>query len=268
MDTMPTLRIFQIDAFASEVFRGNPAAVCPLAAWPPDALLQSIASENNLPETAFFVPEGQRFRLRWFTPTQEVALCGHATLAAAYALFHLLGQRDSVVRFESMSGPLSVQADGDLLTLDLPRVEVEPVPTPPPDLLAGLGVEPNGVFRAIRDPNYYAILSNEDEVRRLRPDLDALSRLHPYGTVVSAPGVDYDMVSRYFAPSYGIPEDPVTGSIHCALAPYWGSLLGRSLLRAHQASQRGGDLRCEVRDDRVHVSGTAHLYLEGTIHVG
>lgn len=265
---MPTLRLFQIDAFASQVFRGNPAAVCPLQAWPPDALLQSIASENNLPETAFFVAEGENFRLRWFTPTQEVALCGHATLAAAYVLFRMLGQRDSVVRFESMSGPLSVSTEGDLLTLDFPLVEIEPTPQPPPDLLVGLGLEPRSVFRAMRDPNYYAILSNEDEVRQLRPDLDALARLHPYGTVVSAQGAEYDVVSRYFAPSYGIPEDPVTGSIHCALAPYWGTRLGRTVLRAHQASQRGGDLRCEVREDRVHVSGTAHLYLEGTIHVG
>ncbi len=264
---MPRLRLFQIDAFASEVFRGNPAAVCPLEAWPADSLLQSIASENNLPETAFFVPEGEQFRLRWFTPTQEVALCGHATLASAYVLFRRLGHRDSIVRFESMSGPLSVSAEGDLLTLDFPRVEVELAPTPPADLLAGLGLEPASVFRATQDPNYYAILSSEGEVRQLRPDLEALARLHPYGTVVSTQGVEYDIVSRYFAPSYGIPEDPVTGSIHCALAPYWGARLGRSVLRAHQASPRGGDLRCEVRDDRVYVSGTAHLYLEGTIHV-
>jgi predicted PhzF superfamily epimerase YddE/YHI9 len=264
---MTTLRIYQIDAFASQVFRGNPAAVCPLDAWLPDALLQNIASENNLPETAFFVREGAAFRLRWFTPTQEVAPCGHATLAAAFALFRFLGHEDSIVRFESRSGPLSVRLKGDLLTLDFPRVALEPLLRPPELLLSGLGVEPSTVLRANSDPNYYVMFSSERVVRELRPDLEALARLHPFGTVVSAQGLEYDVVSRYFAPSYGIPEDPVTGSIYCGLAPYWGERLGIAVLRAHQASARGGDLLCEVQGDRVLVSGTAHLYLEGTIHV-
>jgi PhzF family phenazine biosynthesis protein len=264
---MTTLRLYQIDAFASGVFRGNPAAVCPLEAWLPDDLLQKIASENNLPETAFFIAAGGAFELRWFTPTQEVALCGHATLAAAFALFRLLGHQDPVVHFESKSGPISVRSAGEMLTLDFPRVAMEPVAEPPEQLLAGLGVEPASVLKANSDPNYYAIFTSEQAVRKLRPDLEALARLHPFGTVISAKGDRYDIVSRYFAPSYGIPEDPVTGSIHCALAPYWGARLGRSVLRAHQASARGGDLRCEVQGDRVLVSGTAHLYLEGTIHV-
>ncbi len=264
---MPTLRLYQIDAFASQVFRGNPAAVCPLEAWLPDELLQSIAGENNLAETAFFVAAGDAFQLRWFTPTQEVALCGHATLATAFALFRILGHAGPVVHFESRSGPLSVRSEGELLSLDFPSVGIEPVTDPPEPLLAALGVEPASVLRADSDPNYYAILSSEQAVRQLRSDLEALARLHPFGVAISAAGDAYDIVSRYFAPSYGIPEDPVTGSIHCALAPYWGSRLGRQVLRAHQASARGGDLRCEVRGERVHVSGTAHLYLEGTIHL-
>lgn len=264
---MKALKIYQIDAFASQVFRGNPAAVCPLEAWPPETLLQNIASENNLSETAFFVPEGNCYRLRWFTPTQEVALCGHATLAAAFALFHVLGHEETEIRFQSKSGPLCVRRQGDVLTLDLPRTTLEPTSNPPPHLLSALGSEPTVVLHSKSDPNYFAIFPTEGDVRHLRPDLEALARLHPFGTVVSAQGRDYDVVSRYFAPSYGIPEDPVTGSIYCGLAPYWSARLGRESIRAHQASARGGDLDCEVRGDRVHVSGTAHLYLEGTIHV-
>lgn len=262
---MPVLQIYQVDAFTDRVFRGNPAAVVPLERWLPEATLQAIAAENNLAETAFFVPQGPGYHIRWFTPKQEVVLCGHATLASAHVILRHLAPTLTRVEFTSLSGPLSVTRTPEGYTLDFPRFEFEPVPLPPPVIAEALGETPIEVFKVTADPNYYAVLSSESAVRNLAPNLSLLQTLHPFGVVVTARGTSHDMVSRYFAPSYAIPEDPTTGSIHCALAPYWASKIGRASLTAFQASERGGSMRCELRGDRVFLTGSAVQYLEGTI---
>jgi PhzF family phenazine biosynthesis protein len=264
---MSTLKIFQVDAFADRVFQGNPAAVVPLEQWLPDETLQAIAAENNLAETAYFVPQGQGYHLRWFTPRQEVVLCGHATLASAYVVLKYLSPDAVRVDFASLSGPLSVTRSGRGYTLDFPAFDFEPVLSPPAAVAEGLGITPLEVFRVEADPNYYAVLANETAVRQLNPRLGQLETLHPYGMVVTARGQATDIVSRYFAPSYGIPEDPATGSIHCALTPYWAGKIGRNELTAYQASPRGGSMRCELRDGRVFLTGGVVLYLEGRIEV-
>lgn len=262
-----TLPIFQVDAFAEEIFQGNPAAVCLLETELPDETLQSIAQENNLPETAFFRPDDDRPDLRWFTPRQEVPLCGHATLAAGYVALERLRPDADAITFETLSGPLTVSRAGAGFRLDFPAVRSEEVDRIPGDLIDGLGFEPEQLRQTIGDPNYLAILSAESDVRAVQPDLSLLERLHPTGVAVTAPGEDIDFVSRYFAPSYGIPEDPVTGSIHCALAPYWSRRLGIDRMAATQLSKRSGKLGVELRGDRVLLSGAARLYLEGRVSV-
>ncbi len=272
-EDFPVMKIFQIDAFASEVFRGNPAAVVPLDAWLPDARMQAIAAENNLAETAFFVPTKDGYHLRWFTPSQEVPLCGHATLASAFVIFAEIDAIE-VVRFQTQSGLLTVRRSGEMLQMDFPRYVLAPVEAPPA-LLTGLRLPPREVFKtlahsqdqAATEIDYYAVYDTEAEVRALAPDFAALSQLNLLGVVVSAPGDGVDFVSRYFAPRLGIPEDPVTGSIHCALVPYWAARLGRRTLRARQVSQRGGDLFCEVTENRVLIAGSAVKYLEGEIFI-
>ncbi len=264
---MPRLRYFVVDAFASRVFQGNPAGVCPLERWLPDSLLQAIAAENNLAETAFLVDRGAGYHLRWFSPTHEVPLCGHATLAAAFVVFTFLRPGLDRVSFETLSGGLAVCRRGEWLELDLPLLVPSPVQRPPDALALGLGVEPEAVLQVDADPNYYAVVGDEDTVVGVRPRLDLLAGLHPYGVVVTALGGAADFVSRYFAPSYGIPEDPVTGSIHAALTPYWAARLGRTSLRALQLSRRGGELRCRLENGRVLVAGRTALYLEGTIEI-
>ncbi len=264
---MATLPLYHVDAFADRVFRGNPAAVVPLESWLPDATLQAIAAENNLAETAFFVPQGDHYHLRWFTPTHEVPLCGHATLASALVILTLLRPDRSQVRFSTLSGMLGVERRQGDFTLDFPRLEIEAVSSAPEALLRGLGSTPDEIFRVSADPNYYAVYSDEAQVRSLNPDLAVLATLHPFGVVITAPGRATDIVSRCFAPSYGIPEDPVTGSIHCALVPYWSARLGREQLNAWQASARGGHLRCRLRGDRVFLTGSGALYLQGTISI-
>lgn len=261
---MTQLKLFQIDAFASMVFRGNPAAVCPLERWLEDDLMQAIAAENNLAETAFFVSRNDSYALRWFTPRYEVDLCGHATLASAFVIFTVLDPSRDSVRFETRSGPLWVRRNGDLLEMDFPLAHSVSCDEPPADLLRGLGRSPRAVL--VTNDNYIAVYDTEDDVRALRPDLVPLEDLHPRGVVVTAPGTDVDFVSRYFAPSYGIPEDPATGSTHCALVPYWADRLHKGRLHARQVSQRGGEVLCEVRGDRVALSGQAVLYLEGDIY--
>ncbi len=261
---MRQLRMFQIDAFTNEIFRGNPAAVVPLEEWLVDAQMQSIAAENNLAETAFFVPDGEGYHLRWFTPAQEIALCGHATLASAFVILNELDPTRQAVEFHTMSGPLTVKREGDLLSMEFPR-------RPPsscdvlPLLVEALGSNPREVLATQPETNYYAIFDHEAQVRALNPDFRLLARLHPLGVSVSAPGENADFVSRYFAPSFGIPEDPVTGSTHCALIPYWAQRLGKLKLHARQVSERGGDLFCEDRGDRVIISGHAVKYLEGCL---
>jgi PhzF family phenazine biosynthesis protein len=248
-----TLRMYQVDAFADRVFTGNPAAVVPLAAWLPDAVMQAIAAENNLAETAFFSAEGDRFRLRWFTPVAEVDLCGHATLASADVLYRLLGYAGPVVTFESRSGPLVVSREGDRYAMDFPAMT--PVPcAPPPAFREALGVEPVETLRAM---DHVVVLESEAQVRALAPDLSRLRALDLRGVCVTARGDDVDFVSRFFAPNYGIDEDPVTGSAHCALTPYWAQRLGTPRLLGYQASARGGTVRVEHKGTRVRLAGHA-----------
>lgn len=257
------LNLYQVDAFTSRVFGGNPAAVVPLDAWLPDATLQAIALENNLSETAFFVKEGEGYRLRWFTPAQEVDLCGHATLASAYVLFHHLARGLQRVEFASRSGPLKVAREGDWLVMDFPSRPPRAF-TPPLELAQALGARPSEVLVS-RD--WVAVFDSEAQVRELKPDLTRLAQLDTFAVTVTAPGTEVDFVSRFFAPRAGVPEDPVTGSAHCSLVPYWAKRLGKTRLTARQVSARGGELRCEEREDRVHIAGQAVLYLEGLITV-
>jgi PhzF family phenazine biosynthesis protein len=261
------LSLYQIDAFATEIFRGNPAAVCPLNKWLPDQTLQDIAQENNLAETAYFVPQNGDFHIRWFTPRLEVDLCGHATLASAFVIFTELQPNRDAVRFESRSGPLFVRRNGKLLTMDFPAWDVAPCENPPAALLEGLGKRPQEIYSVTNRTNYFAVFSSEAEVRGLQPDFGRLAQLHPFGVIVTGPGDNSDCVSRYFVPSYGIPEDPVTGSIHSALTPFWGRRLNKKEIHARQVSQRGGELFCEDKGDRVHISGHAIKYLEGKIEI-
>lgn len=253
--------LYQVDAFASRVFTGNPAAVCPLEAWLPDATLQSIAAENNLAETAFLVGRGGAYELRWFTPLTEIDLCGHATLASAHVIFRFLEPGLREVRFRTKSGLLSVASDGDRLALDFPSRPGVPC-EPPPGLAAALGASAREVYKA-RD--HMAVFATEAEVRALRPDADALRRLDCFAVIATAPGGAADFVSRFFAPGVGVPEDPVTGSSHCTLVPYWARRLGRSRLHAQQVSERGGELWCDDLGERVRIAGHAVLYLEGRI---
>jgi len=255
------LTLHQVDAFASEVFRGNPAAVCPLDAWLPDATMQAIAMENNLSETAFVVREADGYRIRWFTPLAEVPLCGHATLASAFVLFGLHGGEP--LTFQSKSGPLSVTRAGDVLTLDFPVLPVGEY-TGPREAIDALGVAPDEVLG--REHLLFAVYRDERVVRELRPDFARLGKLD-LRALVTAPGSDVDFVSRFFAPSEGIDEDPVTGSAHCSLIPYWAQRLGKTTLRARQVSRRGGELDCALHGDRVSIGGRAVRYLEGTITI-
>jgi PhzF family phenazine biosynthesis protein len=264
---MKTLQIFQIDAFTKELFGGNPAAVCPLDNWLDDDILIAIAAENNLPETAFFVPQGDDFHIRWFTPTQEVVLCGHATLASAFVILNELDPSRDAVRFSSKSGPLSVSSDGDMLTMNFPAWRLKACEKVPDALVRGLGKTPVETWAVETDDNYYAVYETEDDVRAITPDFELLKQLHPAGVVVTAPGDRSDCASRYFAPSYGIPEDPATGSIHCGLTPYWARRLGKERIHARQVSKRGAHLWCHDLGDRVSISGHAIKYLEGTVSV-
>ena len=258
-----TLRMYQVDAFADRVFSGNPAAVVPLEAWLPDALMQAIAAENNLAETAFFAPEGNGYRLRWFTPLAEVDLCGHATLASADVLYRLLGYSAAAVTFESRSGPLVVSRQGDLYAMDFPALGLEPS-TPSPILVEALGVAP---VDALRSMDHVVVLEREAQVRALAPDLSKLRALDLRGVCVTAPGDEVDFVSRFFAPNLGVDEDPVTGSAHCALAPYWAPRLGKTAMVARQLSPRGGTVQCDLRGDRVTLRGRAAHYMTAEITV-
>ncbi|MGH6718362.1 MAG: PhzF family phenazine biosynthesis protein [Alphaproteobacteria bacterium] len=255
-----------IDAFSEAPFGGNPAGVVPLDSWLDDRLMQAIAAENNLSETAFFVPEGGDYRLRWFTPTVEVPICGHATLAAGHVIMTAIDPTRGEVAFETLSGRLGVARDGDWRVLDFPNRP--PAPVPIADWLAGaLGVRPVELHEAPGD-NLMAVVGTADEVRGLRADMPSLARgLGSRGLIVTAPGEDVDFVSRYFAPNHGIPEDPVTGSAHCTLAPYWAGRLGKATLEARQVSARGGRLRCTVKGDRVAIAGRCTTYLTGTIDI-
>mgnify|MGYP003589353753 CR=1 FL=1 len=256
------LAIYQIDAFADAPFRGNPAAVCPLEDWLPDSLLQSIAEENNLAETAFYVGREAHYNLRWFTPTKEVDLCGHATLAAAHVVFK---RNPGLTRitFESRSGPLHVSRESDLLTLDFPAQEGKRCDIPP-NLSKALGRRPRECYRSM---DYLAVFETESNIVGLTPNFRLLKTLDLRGVIITAPGTDSDFVSRFFAPNYGIDEDPVTGSAHCTLAPYWAQRLGKTTLSARQLSKRTGSLQCRVDGERVFISGQTVPYMEGTIQI-
>jgi PhzF family phenazine biosynthesis protein len=257
------LPIYQVDAFTSRRFGGNPAAVVVLDAWLPDAVLQSIAAENNLSETAFVVPKPDVSPLRWFTPACEVDLCGHATLATAHVLMRHYDRAASSVIFSTRSGNLRVERDGERLSMDFPALPGSPIAVTD-DLMAALRARP---CEALRARATLAVFETEDEVRNLRPDFDRVAALDTAAVIVSAPGRDVDFVSRFFAPRAGIREDPVTGSAHCTLAPYWAARLGKSVLTAAQLSERGGRLDCELRGDRVVLSGDVVEYLTGEITV-
>ncbi|MCJ7593986.1 MAG: PhzF family phenazine biosynthesis protein [Desulfobacterales bacterium] len=253
--------IYQVDAFTGRLFSGNPAAVCPLEGWLEDALMQAIAQENNLSETAFFVPAGDGCHIRWFTPVAEVDLCGHATLASAFVFFQYIAPARDRVSFNSKSGELIVSKEAGLLSMDFPSHPPQPCEAPA-DLQEALGTNMSEVLYC---EDYFVVLSKEEEVRDLDPDMAGLRRLDLRGVIVTAKGNEVDFVSRFFAPKYGIDEDPVTGSAHCALTPYWSKRLGKKNLHAHQISRRGGELFCTNRGDRVSIAGSAVQYMEGVI---
>ncbi|WP_372965285.1 PhzF family phenazine biosynthesis protein [Marinobacter sp.] len=264
-------KIYQIDAFTNELFRGNPAAVMPLQHWLPDTLLQAIAAENNLSETAFLVatPEMEvtDFHIRWFTPAAEVPLCGHATLASASVVFNQLKWPQDIVRFQSKSGPLAVlRKQHGWLELDFPNLSYKRCQMPPliTEALAGA---PDEAFFVPNDTNYMVIMNSETAVRSVTPDLRKLALLGNQGLIVTAEGDQCDFVSRYFAPGAGIDEDPVTGSIHSVLTPYWAQHLGKTNLQARQLSARGGELHCELKGDRVAISGQTVFFMEGSVQL-
>ncbi|MCH6258280.1 PhzF family phenazine biosynthesis protein [Puniceicoccaceae bacterium K14] len=256
------LPIYQVDAFAEKPFSGNPAAVCPLEEWLPDHTLQAIAEENNLSETAYYVKEGDSYRIRWFTPNKEVDLCGHATLAAAYVLFMLSNDQNDL-SFKSRSGPLSVSKFEDTLTLNFPQ-QPGTLCDAPQNLSEALGKAPSECYAA---DDYMAVFESEADILSLEPDFSLLQSLQLRGVIATAPGESCDFVSRFFAPKYGIDEDPVTGSAHCTLTPYWSARLRKEKLNAQQLSKRRGHLTCEQHDDRILISGKAILYLEGSIFI-
>lgn len=257
------LRLFQVDAFAERPFEGNPAAVVPLEEWLDESLLQSIAEENHLSETAFFVPENGSYELRWFTPEAEVDLCGHATLAAAHVLFTHLGHAGGHIAFSTRSGTLEVTREGAGYSMDFPALPAAEI-DPPVQLAEALGASPEEVLVA---SDLIAVFATEEHIRAIDPDFAALGKLPGRGVLITAPGSDCDFVSRCFFPGLGVDEDPVTGSAHCELAPLWAQRLGRDSLVARQFSRRGGSLRCTVTGARVALSGRAVDYLTGEIHL-
>lgn len=257
------LHIYQVDAFSQAPFGGNPAAVCPLTEWLSDEQLQNIAAENNLSETAYFVPRGDFYELRWFTPEVEVDLCGHATLAAAWVLTHQLADAPEVLRFATRSGELRVTRNGDELAMDFPAKQPHPC-APPAGMLSALGIEQADVFST---DDYIVLLEDEAQVTALKPDFARLKGLPKRGIAVTAKSARFDFISRWFGPNVGVNEDPVTGSAHTSLAPLWAERLGKSQLTAEQGGARRGQLRCELKGDRVIISGHAVLYLQGTIYL-
>jgi len=264
---MSTLPVYQIDAFSDQIFGGNPAAVCPLENWLDEGVMQAIAAENNLSETAFFAPVGDaadgRFGLRWFTPKVEVDLCGHATLASSFLIMSRLHPELDNISFETKSGRLDVSREGDRLVLDFPA-RVPSSAAVPAGFADAIGAEPVAFLKSVKN---LAVYKSATDVFAIDPDFPYVANLDGDGLIVTAPGDDCDFVSRYFAPHAGINEDPVTGSAHCTLTPYWAERLGKNNLRARQVSERGGELLCELAGDRVRMAGCAVLYMEGVIHL-
>lgn len=259
------ISIYQADAFTDKLFGGNPAAICPLDEWLPDEIMQKIAIENNLAETAFFVKNKTGYKLRWFTPEYEIDLCGHATLASAHILFTELGYKQDAIHFETVkAGVLLVKKDGDKYTMDFPSRPAIHIELP-----IGLAeaLSEKKPLEVLRSRDYLLVYESENDIRDISPDFFALSKMDTVGVIVTAPGKETDFVSRFFAPGAGIPEDPVTGSAHCNLIPYWAEKLGKNKLHAYQLSSRKGELWCELKGDRVLISGNAVTYLKGEIFV-
>ena len=256
------IKLYQVDAFTDKVFAGNPAAVCPLKTWLADELLQNIALENNLAETAFYVDEKDGLRIRWFTPAVEVDLCGHATLATAFVLFYKEGYKGDTITFNSRSGPLTVTRKGELLTLNFPADLINEVALTP-ELTSGFNIAPVKALKGKTD--YLLVFENEKQVKSLTPDFRQVAKVKARGIIVTAKGDNVDFVSRFFGPQAGIDEDPVTGSAHTTLTPYWAGVLKKNRLSAVQCSPRGGKLACELKGDRVEISGNGKLFMQGTI---
>lgn len=257
------LPIYQVDAFADNVFEGNPAAVCPLEEWLPDEVMQNIAMENNLSETAFFVKQGESIRLRWFTPTTEVDLCGHATLASAHVLFEHLGYKNEVIRFDSNSGELKIRKEGKRIVMDFPASKLKEI-IAPQFLKTAIGVPAQELYG---DTDYLYVVETAAQVRNLKPDIRELEKADVRGIIVTAPGDNVDFVSRFFAPAAGVDEDPVTGSTHTMLTPYWSRRYGKNELVGRQVSRRGGTVYCENKDGRVELGGTACTFLQGEVAI-
>jgi PhzF family phenazine biosynthesis protein len=256
------MTLYQIDAFTDTLFGGNPAAVIPLEKWPSDTLMQSIAAENNLAETAFFVPEGHDYRIRWFTPGVEVDLCGHATLASAFVMYEELGYTQPQIRFQSRSGLLTVQKNGKWFTMDFP-VDIPKPCAISEEMIACTNGSILEAWRGVRD--FMFVFRDAQTLTEISFDQHAILKLGHCGLIVTAPGDDVDFVSRFFAPAYGIPEDPVTGSSHTTLTAYWADRLMKIKFSARQISPRGGYLQCELAGDRVMISGQAVMYMKGEI---
>ncbi|MCC5940493.1 MAG: PhzF family phenazine biosynthesis protein [Balneolaceae bacterium] len=260
------MRIFQVDAFSKDVFKGNPAAVIPLEQWPEDSVLQQVAAENNLSETAFFSENSDgSYKLRWFTPETEVDLCGHATLASAHILFERLGYDKPEISFHSKSGVLTVIKRDGLYVMDFPSNPPKPIPVPKL-LPEAIGIIP--IYTGV-NTDMLVFVQKEADVREIKPDMILLKRMEVRGIIVTAPAdnPDVDFVSRFFAPAVGVPEDPVTGSAHTVLTPFWAKRLGKSRLKARQLSERGGELFCFQKEDRVEIGGNAVTYMEGEITI-
>jgi PhzF family phenazine biosynthesis protein len=258
-----TLPVYKVDAFTSKLFGGNPAAVCPLEEWLPDEIMQKLAAENNLSETAFFVKEAEGYKLRWFTPEFEIDLCGHATLASAFVIFNYLHDASDLIKFSSKSGQLEVRKKGNLIELNFPSRM--PVPCEAPEaLLKGVNIAPSKVLKS-RD--YFLVYDDEASVKQIVPDFNFLNQVDSIGVIVTAASKEVDFVSRFFVPNSVIGEDPVTGSAHCNLIPYWAKELGKPTLTAKQVSQREGELFCEDKGDRVTMAGEAVLYLKGEYYL-
>lgn len=253
--------LYQIDAFAEKAFQGNPAAICPLSSWLANDVMQAIAAENNLSETAFFIETDKGFHIRWFTPTTEVDLCGHATLAAAFVIFNELAYHKDEINFDSRSGVLKVKKESSLLIMDFPTQTPIACETPKA-LQQAFGIKP---IQCLKEQDYLFVVENQDDVINAQPDLNLLKKLDLRGVIITSQSKDYDFVSRFFAPNYGIDEDPVTGSAHTQLTPYWSEQLGKTTLNTKQVSQRGGELQCELLGDRVSIAGYAVKYLQGEI---
>jgi len=259
------LPIYQADAFTDKLFGGNPAAICPLKEWLHEPVMQKIAAENNLAETAFFAPEGSGFKIRWFTPAHEIDLCGHATLASAHILFTELGYKGDSISFHTLkTGTLTVTRNNDLYVLNFPS-RIPEAHNAPSELITALGGKQP--VEVLKSRDYMVVYETEEDVAAIKPDFAALAKLDALGTIITAKGNNSDFVSRMFAPAAGIPEDPVTGSAHCNLIPYWAEKLGKTKLHAYQISERRGELWCELQGDRVLMAGKAVTYLKGEIFV-